>query len=95
MKIVTILAEAGADIAVLNSMLNHAASGTRGGIVAVYQRATLVEPMRKAMALWNSLLVAAINPPAGSEAVLNLRRRRPHHDALMTQSDLRRHHRAL
>jgi len=41
-------------------MLNHAASGTRGGIVAVYQRATLVEPMRKAMALWNSLLAAAI-----------------------------------
>jgi integrase len=72
-SIVTILAEAGADIAVLDSMLNHAASGTRGGIVAVYQRATLVEPMRKAMALWNSLLAAAINPPADDAKVVSLR----------------------
>jgi site-specific recombinase XerD len=59
-SLVTIMAEQGADIAVLDSLLNHAASGTRGGIVAVYQKATLIEPMRKLMVLWDHLVTKAI-----------------------------------
>ena len=34
-----------------NSMLNHAASATRGGVIGVYQKASLIEPMRKVMTL--------------------------------------------
>jgi integrase len=55
-SIVTICAEHGAEIAVLDSMLNHASSATRGGVIGTYQRATLLEPMRKVMALWDRLL---------------------------------------
>lgn len=55
-SIVTICAEHGAEVAVLDSMLNHASSATRGGVIGTYQRATLIEPMRKVMALWDSLL---------------------------------------
>jgi hypothetical protein len=54
----TIMAEQGADIAVLDSLLNRAASGPRGGIVA--QKATLVEPMRKLMVLCDDLLTKAL-----------------------------------
>jgi integrase len=61
-SLVTICAEHGADVAVLDSLLNHASSATRGGVIGVYQRATLIEPMRKLMALWNRLLGEAINP---------------------------------
>jgi integrase len=57
---VTICAEHGADIGTLDSMLNHAASGTRGGVIGVYQRATLLEPARQVMLLWDSLLREAI-----------------------------------
>jgi integrase len=59
-SLVTIMAEHGADIAVLDSLLNHASSATRGGIVAVYQKATLIEPMRKLMAIWDDLLAEAL-----------------------------------
>ena len=55
-SIVTICAEHGAEVAVLDSMLNHASSATRGGVIGTYQRATLIEPMRKVMALWDQLL---------------------------------------
>jgi hypothetical protein len=53
---VTICAEHGSEVAVLDSMLNHASSATRGGVIGTYQRATLLEPMRRVMALWNLLL---------------------------------------
>jgi integrase len=59
-SLVTICAEHGADVAVLDSMLNHASSATRGGIIGTYQRATLIEPARKVMSLWNRLLLEAI-----------------------------------
>ena len=59
-SIVTICAEHGAEVAVLDSMLNHASSATRGGVIGTYQRATLVEPMRKIMALWEGLLRDAL-----------------------------------
>jgi integrase len=64
-SIVSICAEHGADIAVLDSMLNHASSATRGGVIGTYQRALLIEPTRKVMALWDGLLREAIGlPPA-------------------------------
>ncbi len=77
-SIVTICAEHGADIAVLDSMLNHASSATRGGVIGTYQRATLIEPMRKLMALWDQLLsdalqTAAPGPvPAAETTVMSL-----------------------
>jgi integrase len=61
---VTICAEHGADIGTLDAMLNHAASVTRGGVIGVYQRATLLEPARQVMRLWDSLLREAIGLPA-------------------------------
>jgi integrase len=59
-SLVTIMADkAGGDVAVLDSLLNHAASATRGGVVGVYQRAILLEPMRKLMAGWDELIQQA------------------------------------
>jgi len=60
-SLVTHLAEIGADVAVLDSMLNHAASVTRGGVIGVYQKASLMEPMHKVMTLWDELLRKALN----------------------------------
>ncbi len=68
-SIVSNCAEAGGDLAALDSILNHASSATRGGVVGVYQRATLIEPMRKMMALWDRLLSEAIDPPASPKVV--------------------------
>jgi integrase len=63
-SIVSICAEHGVDIAVLDSLLNHASSATRGGVIGTYQRALLIEPMRKVMALWDRLLREAIGLPS-------------------------------
>jgi integrase len=73
-SIVTICAEREiADIAVLDSLLNHASSATRGGVVGVYQRATLLEPMRRALAQWDALLREAIGlPPAPERSIVRL-----------------------
>jgi integrase len=62
-SIVSICAEHGADVAVLDSLLNHASSATRGGVIGTYQRALLIEPMRKVLALWDGLLREAIGRP--------------------------------
>jgi integrase len=51
-SIVSICAEHGADISVLDTLLNHASSATRPGVIGTYQRALLVAPTRKVMALW-------------------------------------------
>jgi integrase len=72
-SIVSNCAEAGGDLAALDSILNHASSATRGGVVGVYQRAVLLEPMRKMMTLWDNLLSAAINPPVDDTKVVPLR----------------------
>jgi len=69
--IVTICAEHGAEVATLDSILNHASSATRSGVIGTYQRATLIEPMRKVMALWDRLLseelqIDALSQPAAS-----------------------------
>jgi hypothetical protein len=66
-SIVSICAEHGADIAVLDSPLNHASSATRPGVVGTYQRALLIEPARKVMAPWDGLLREAMGlPPAAA-----------------------------
>jgi integrase len=65
-SLVTHCAEKGADVAVLDSLLNHASSVTRAGVIGVYQRATLLGPMRDVMALWNRLLEGAL---AGGKVV--------------------------
>jgi integrase len=59
-SLVTILAERGIDIALLDSLLNHAASVTRAGVIGVYQKASLIEPMRQTMAIWDDLLTEAL-----------------------------------
>jgi integrase len=69
-SLVTHCAESGADVAVLDAMLNHAASMTRGGIVGVYQKATLIGPMREVMALWDRLLTEALS---GERKVIRLK----------------------
>jgi integrase len=73
-SIVTHLAERGIDIALLDSMLNHAASVTRAGVIGVYQKASLIEPMRAAMAVWDDLIrQASSERPA---KVIKLRQRK-------------------
>jgi integrase len=59
-SIVSLCAEHGADIAVLDSLLNDASGATRGGVIGTYQRSLLVEPIRKVMALWDRLLRNAV-----------------------------------
>jgi integrase len=63
-SLVTHCAERGADVATLDTLLNHASSVTRGGVIGVYQRATLLEPMRWVMALWGDVLANG-EPVAG------------------------------
>jgi hypothetical protein len=57
---VSICAEHGAVIAVLDSLPNHASTATRGGVIGTYQRALLIEATRKVMALWDRLLRNAV-----------------------------------
>jgi hypothetical protein len=40
----------------LDRLLNHVAAATSGGVIAVYQRASLLEPMRRAVAAWEGIL---------------------------------------
>jgi hypothetical protein len=67
-SIVTNCAKHGAEVAVLDTMLNHASSATRSGVIGTYQRATLLEPMRKVMALWDRLLSEELQIEALSQA---------------------------
>jgi integrase len=67
-SIVSICAEHGADVAILDSLLNHASSATRGGVIGTYQRALLIEPTRRVMALWDGLLREAIGLPPATQA---------------------------
>jgi integrase len=57
---VTALAEAGRHEAILDSILNHRQSATKGGVLGTYQRATRWPEQVKAMKAWNDLLNAAI-----------------------------------
>jgi integrase len=62
--IVTLCAEAGGNVAVLDSILNHASSVTRAGVIGVYQRATLLEPARVVMRQWDVMLRETLGLPA-------------------------------
>jgi len=53
---VTALAEAGVHEAVLDAILNHRQSATRGGVLGVYQRAQRWPDQVQAMQTWNDLL---------------------------------------
>ena len=71
----TAVAEAGVDFATADMLLNHAASASRGGIVAVYNKAQLKGPKRRAMDLWSELLDRAIRVgtfEAGSDNVIKI-----------------------
>jgi hypothetical protein len=72
-SIVTHCAEHGADVAVLDTLLNHASSVTRGGVIGVYQWASLIAPMREVMALWDRLLTEALDPTPSQDVVVRLR----------------------
>jgi integrase len=53
---VSAMAEHGVDFAVADAILNHAASQSRAGMIAVYQRAELKAAKRRAMEVWESAL---------------------------------------
>jgi integrase len=72
-SIVSISAEHGiADVATLDTLLNHASSVTRGGVIGVYQRAALIRPMRAALEAWEALLRTALELPPAAQAGLRL-----------------------
>ena len=53
---VSAMAEHGVDFAVADSILNHAASQSRGGVMAVYQHAELKGAKRRAVEIWEAAL---------------------------------------
>ena len=53
---VSAMAEAGIDFAVADTLLNHEASQSRGGMLKVYQRAALTRFKRNAIELWEAVL---------------------------------------
>ena len=53
---VSAMAEHGVDFAVADSILNHAASQSRGGMMAVYQHAELKGAKRRAVEIWEGAL---------------------------------------
>jgi hypothetical protein len=53
---VSTMAEHGVPFEVADALLNHAQSATRGGLTGVYQKAKLLEPMRNAVAVWETAL---------------------------------------
>jgi integrase len=64
---VTILAEQGMHESVLDSMLNHRQSATRGGVMGVYQHAERWPAQIKAMEVWGKIITAAIQGKASNE----------------------------
>ena len=64
---VTALAEAGAQEALLDSILNHRQSATRGGVLGAYQRATRWPEQVKIMKKWDRLLHSAIRQNGGAK----------------------------
>jgi integrase len=68
---VSACADAGCDFAALDSWLNHAGAASRPGVIGIYQRASLLGPMRRAVATWVRLLGLAegeVVPLAGRAA---------------------------
>ena len=56
---VSAMAERGVDFAVADSILNHAASQSRGGMLGVYQHAELKPAKRRAIEVWEDALFGA------------------------------------
>lgn len=68
--LVSAVAETGAaDVATLDRLLNHVAAATSGGVIAVYQRASMIEPMRRAVAAWESILAEHMGRQRGGNVV--------------------------
>jgi integrase len=59
---VSAMAERGVDFAVADMILNHAASESRGGMLAVYQRAEMKDAKRLAMEIWEGALFPRERP---------------------------------
>ena len=55
-SLTTSCADVGVSFEVLDGVLNHAASQSRGGLRAVYNRAQLVDAMRQALRVWDSVV---------------------------------------
>ena len=75
----TALAEAGTPEAVADAVLNHRQSGTRGGVLGVYQRASRWPEQVKAMQAWGALLAGVLAPKSG-KAVPKPEERRDYRD---------------
>jgi hypothetical protein len=60
---------------VADAVLNHRQSGTRGGVLGVYQMATRWPEQRAALELWGGLLAAQLRRIAFAKRA---RRPRPH-----------------
>lgn len=58
--VVSILADRGWEPAVVDRLLNHAASATMPGVMAVYQRSELWDQQRRAVEAWADLLMAEV-----------------------------------
>jgi integrase len=58
--LVSQLAEKGVSAFVLDSLLNHSAATTRVGVLGVYNRSTMLEPARGAIATWDAMLRDAL-----------------------------------
>ena len=63
---VTALAEAGAQEALLDAILNHRQSATRGGVLGTYQRATRWPEQVELMKKWDELLESAFGQKGGT-----------------------------
>lgn len=58
--VVSTLADRGWEPAVVDRLLNHAASATMAGVMGVYQRSELWEQQRKAIEAWAELLIGEV-----------------------------------
>jgi hypothetical protein len=63
------MAERGVDFAVADMILNHAASESRGGMLAVYQRAEMKDAKRRAMEIWEATLISRTPLPSSGEVI--------------------------
>ena len=55
-------AERSVSFEVLDTLLNHAAATSRGGLRSVYNRASLIEQMRQAVEVWDGAVFGNIIP---------------------------------
>jgi hypothetical protein len=55
-------AERSVSFEVLDTLLNHAAATSRGGLRSVYNRASLIEQMRHAVEVWDGAVFGNIIP---------------------------------